>query len=688
MAQQVNIHVTIGGEAISPIADLNIRQALFDHNAIQVIIPLDAFRDNNTQILNQAKGFLNQPLTVEVTSGLFAQLQRNFTFEGIVTDIRMARYQRGAKMIFVTAYSPTIHLSGIVNTRSFHEMNLSDIVNEVLQDIPSNMTAQVNPRYNEVIEYVVQYRETNMQFLQRLANTYGEWLYYDGDELFFGELPANDPVSLPLEKDLLEMNLSMRVVPINFKAKAYDYLKHEVYESTATPTEITDLDPFGEEILSQHEPQAYSGRSLRMPQQEFLSPQALDDYVRLNMAASSREMVILSGTTDNIKLRVGSIVNITGERINEVDLERFVIISINHSIDQNFSYTNSIQAIPANAASPPDNPKVSKPFCEAQQATVKENNDDEGLGRVKVRFKWQNEGQVCPWIRVMQPYAGQQKTELHGFFFTPEIDDEVMVGFINDNPDLPFVMGSVYRHHDSNHPQEWHDADTKRKVIKTRDGNHIELIDGDKKIRIYNDSGTINEISLDANNSTITMTNAGGNVVSLSGGNTISVTNKDNNSLRMNEGTEITITSQGGKIVIHAKEIEILADEKMYLKSKEIDIHGQQTVKIRSDQKAEIKASNEMTLASNGTASFKAKQSLAINSDATTMNGNNSVGVTSKEISINGKSSVTVESAEVNVNGSKTVNLEGGTVNVKGNASTNIDGGPMTEIKGQMLKLN
>ncbi len=689
MAQQVNIQVTIAGETVSPIADLSIKQGLFNHNVIQLVLPLDAL-DNNTQVLNQAKGFLNQPVTLEITSGLFAMLQRNLTFEGVVTDVRMARYQRGAKMVYITAYSPTIHLSGISNTRSFHEMSLGDIVNEVLNDVPGNMTTVVGPKYTETIEYMVQYKETNMQFLQRLANTYGEWMYYDGDEFIFGELPTNDPIDLPLEKDLLDMDLSMRVVPVNFKARAYDYLKHEVYESTATPSEVTDLDAFGEEILSQQEPQAFTGNSLHWPHQEFQSPQSLDDYARQEMAAHARDMVILSGTTDNIKLRVGSVINITGEKANEVDLDKFIIISVNHGVDQNFSYNNTIQAIPANAASPPANPQVRYSFCEIQQATVKENDDEKGMGRVQVNFKWMEEGQKTPWIRQLQPYAGQQKDELHGFFFTPEIDDEVLVGFINDNPNLPFVMGSVYRHHDSNHPQEWHDPKTKRKVLKTRDGNHIELIDGDKKIRIYNDSGTINEISLDANNSSITITNAGGNVVSLSGGKTMSMTNKDNNSLVMSEGKEITITSKDGKITVNAKEINILADEKMYLESKSIEIYGKDEVKVRSDKHIDINATEILDTKSKTTNINGNGDGNKVNMEATevSVTGKDKMSVEGKQTSLKGEEKIDVQGNETTVKGTQKVSLEGAEMSVKGTAKTNIDGGALTEIKGAMLKLN
>jgi len=657
LAQQVKAEITIDGENISPFADINISQSLFGHNILNLVIPLDAFKQNNAQILDQTKGFLNQPITVEISSGIFSLLQRTFTFEGIVTNIRMARYQRGAKMIFVTAYSPTVYLSGIPTIRSFHDMSLADIVNQVLADVPSNMTTRVDPKHNEGLEYVVQYRETNMQFIQRLADTYGEWLFYDGAEFVFGELPEKDPIDLPLEKDLLEMDLSMEVVPVNSKARAYDYLKHEVYESTSQTSEITDLDPFGKEILDEHEPNAFSSGGLRMPKHYVSSPQMIDDHARQYMATQSRQMITLTGSSDNIMLRVGSVINITGEKANEVDLDKFIIIGIDHSVDQNLSYTNHITAIPASASSPPANNHVKIPFCETQQATVIENNDPEGLGRVKIRFKWQDDS-MTPWVRVMQPFAGQQTEELHGFFFTPEIEDEVLVGFMNDHPDRPFVMGSVYRHHDSQHPSEWHDPDTKRKVIKTRDGNYLELIDEDKKIRIYNDSETINEISLDANNKTITLTNAEGNVISLNDGQSITVTNVDNNSLKMEGGEEITLTSQDGKILIQSKEINIIADEKMYLESKSIEIYGKDSVEINSDKKIAASSGKEVTVDSNGTAKINAMQS------------------------------VDMESINTTVKGTAKVSIEGAQLSAKGTASANIDGGAMTEIKGMMLKLN
>ena len=66
------------------------------------------------------------------------------------------------------------------------------------------------------------------------------------------------------------------------------------------------------------------------------------------------------------------------------------------------------------------------------------------LGRIKVRLLWDRKGpkddQSSCWVRVMQPFAGAWG----GTWFLPRVNDEVIVGFMNGNPDYPICVGSVY----------------------------------------------------------------------------------------------------------------------------------------------------------------------------------------------------------------------------------------------------
>jgi len=87
-------------------------------------------------------------------------------------------------------------------------------------------------------------------------------------------------------------------------------------------------------------------------------------------------------------------------------------------------------------------------------------------GRVKVQFHWDREGKhddkTSCWIRVVQPLAGGQ----YGFMFLPRVGQEVVVDFLEGNPDKPIIIGRVYNaDHSTPYPLPDHKT---RSVIKTR----------------------------------------------------------------------------------------------------------------------------------------------------------------------------------------------------------------------------
>jgi type VI secretion system secreted protein VgrG len=63
-------------------------------------------------------------------------------------------------------------------------------------------------------------------------------------------------------------------------------------------------------------------------------------------------------------------------------------------------------------------------------------------GRVRVRFSWDREGKSACWVRVGQPWAGKA----WGQQWIPRVGDEVIVSFLEGDPDCPLIVGSVYNH--------------------------------------------------------------------------------------------------------------------------------------------------------------------------------------------------------------------------------------------------
>ena len=76
--------------------------------------------------------------------------------------------------------------------------------------------------------------------------------------------------------------------------------------------------------------------------------------------------------------------------------------------------------------------------------------------------------EMTPWIRVVQPYTGGGK----GFYFVPEIGEEVMIDFEGGNAERPFVLGA---HYNGEAKSGYHNADNRVKAIHTKSGQSSSL---------------------------------------------------------------------------------------------------------------------------------------------------------------------------------------------------------------------
>ncbi|GAB3203345.1 uncharacterized protein involved in type VI secretion and phage assembly [Pontibacter aydingkolensis] len=627
MAQHVDVHISIEGEQLLPFSSISITQDIHQHHAFEVVLPVDAFENSSRGFLQQSKEYIGKSIIIRFGSKLFEKKYPDNQFIGLVTNIGVCRSGNGERQVIVRGSSPTILMDGNGQCCSFTQKSLQEIANAALEKVPRSLETEVSPMNGNAIPYTVQFNESNWAFLQRMATSYGEWCFYNGTKLIFGKLLKGDVIDLPFGEDLFSFEFDLHLLPVNNKAIAYNYLESEVYESAASSASVEDLDEFGKFALDQsakvfsQEP-AFAARNVVVQQQE------LDEVLTVQKAASARSMVIATGDSDNPHLNVGTVVNITGEAVSEQDYGRFIVTSVVHHISGSYSYSNDFTAIPVENQSPPPAP-VRRPQGEIQPAVIIDNVDPEGLGRVKAQFYWQKAPESTPWIRVANTMSGNGKSAIHGFYFTPEIDDEVMIGFEDNNPDKPFVMGSVY--HKKVAPSEWKDSNNNFKVIRTRNGNEIYLSDKDGKeeIRIINkDTGDPT------------------NMIALS----------------MEGNGKITIQTKGD-LMMKAKSIEMTAEEGIKItsgkatdmKAQELNAKADQGIKLNSGQATEIKAMD-----------------MKVNAD-------NAINLIGQQMSM--------ESTSTKLKASAQLNIEGAQATVKSQI-LQIDGGAQASVKAGIIRLN
>jgi len=105
--------------------------------------------------------------------------------------------------------------------------------------------------------------------------------------------------------------------------------------------------------------------------------------------------------------------------------------------------------------------------------------DEEGLGRVKVRYPTLDD-QQSDWARLVVPMAGANR----GTFFRPEKDDEVLVAFELGNPRRPYILGSLWSRPDKPPRDDGKPKENNWRFIQSRSGHRILLDDTRDKERI------------------------------------------------------------------------------------------------------------------------------------------------------------------------------------------------------------
>ena len=180
---------------------------------------------------------------------------------------------------------------------------------------------------------------------------------------------------------------------------------------------------------------------------------------------------------------------------------------------------------------------------------VTNNQDPQGMHRVKVRFPWLSQDDESNWARVAAAMAGNDR----GAYFLPEVDDEVLVAFEHGSVEHPFVIGSLWNGKDKM-PENNSAGTNDNRGFKSRSGHVIRL--GDK-----------------------------------SGGESIEIIDKTGNN-------RIVITSNGNKIDIQAQgDISITSSTgKLTMSAVGVEIQSQTDVKITANTTIDVNANAQVSV--------------------------------------------------------------------------------------------
>lgn len=545
MESKVITNIYIEGTVISHFSNFTLMQRFNEHHNFELRFNYDQIENFGTLSLDNSKGYVGKNITVEF--GILPGQEQVFT--GKITRVEFVHTNGYHGELILSGYSPTILLERGPDLGSYLGKDLQTIVQQATSDAPSNdLKMQVKPAYTDAIDYIIQYRESDFGFLNRLSAEYHEWFFYDGTTLNFGKPDKLKEVSLIYGRNLQTMQYGLQVAPLKYTKFAYDPKQDELLTSqpsaSGTTPDLSHAIDASNQIFSKVYNQPVGVR--------VNSKKEIDYFVDNEQKAVVSELVRLNGSGDEPQVALGTILNISTSLRGLVDFEqhdfgKFLVTSVYHQIDGVGHYHNSFEAVAADTERLPVR-EVQKPLADMQLATVMDNNDPNAQGRIKVQFKWQcTSNDPTEWLRIVSPTAGNddQGQNNRGFIAIPEINDQVLVGFEEGNIARPVVMGSVYH---SNNGDSQQQVNNHLKSIATRSGHLISFDDSVETQGIIVTDRRNNVIRIDTQGDNIVIT--ANNDVSVTAGNNVTVTAAENmtlNARNMNIIVEENMSVMVGK---------------------------------------------------------------------------------------------------------------------------------------------
>lgn len=610
MYNQVFADIEIEDQTIGYYSSIVIRQQFNAHHQFTIRIKYDVWEKTGTFKVSNAQKLIGKSTTIKLKQA--NDLAVAYEFRGIICELSMEQSDNFSSDLVLKGYSPTILLESGPHLLSFYKKGLKDIAGQLTKPVAdSSCPVNISPQYTAPITYICQYRESTFHFLNRLSSDFGEWFYYDGKELFFGKPGSFPDIDITYGEDTHNIQVTLRVLPMSFSSYAY-LSKDDKLVSSKAPSSVDGLDEFAEFALKESnkifaEPVSFPVR------QRVQSKSDLDTFVKKHKAAMAADLKVLNGSSDNPALCIGAVASVKFSRREDSafvkeEHGKFLITAIEHHVTENGKYYNTFEAIPSGLEIIPVK-NIVMPIAEPQIATVKDNKDPDNMGRVRVQMLWQQENNdMTDWLRVMTPDAGgaNDGAKNRGMVCIPEKGDQVLVCFRYNDPDRPFVLGSIFHGKTGGGGG---DAN-KSKSITTRTGSTLTFDEGVRSIVLQTDA---------TNNLKIEKT---GDKISITAATEIKFTT-GSSSITMN--TDGTITIQGINIHVKGVNLDIVGakDESasgITIDPENISVIGKTTCKVAggdelnmgSNGKVGIVGKNELNAGSDGPVNIVAKGETAI----------------------------------------------------------------------------
>src|SRR5580658_9313652 len=358
------------------------------------------------------------------------------------------------------------------NTRVFQNQTVTDVIQAVLSPYSISPSLQTSNTYTP-LDYCTQYRESDFNFISRLMEQSGIFYYFqhtEDDHTLVLHDTSSKLSDCPIQNsfeyqpevedrggyyDFFIHELTSRSTMVTGKYTSWDF--SFIGAQTIDGTDMPTAGPLGDNSNEAYDYAEATGYLKKEASDQNLKS-LVDFFGTARRDASDAETSIIEGASNAVCMQTGYTFSITDHPQDAIN-DKYVLVHNELSVQQVPSYRSSNKELPqpfvnAFRAMPfsivyrspiiTEKPLVYGMHTGVVVVSSGEDSYMDKYGRVNVQFWWDRLRKPNTpdntWLRVAQQWAGKG----WGTYFWPRVGDEVLIGFMEGDPDQPIVVGSVY----------------------------------------------------------------------------------------------------------------------------------------------------------------------------------------------------------------------------------------------------
>lgn len=557
------------------------------------------------------------------------------------------------------------------NCRAFQNQNVQEILTALFNESGfSDFTFSLIESHPP-LEYCVQYQESDFAFISRLLEQEG---------LFYFFVHEADKHVLHITDNVAGLTyVTGQTIEHSSGSRSKTYIDqwqhHYQYCSGALAQTDYNFENANASLLTQTQASVNLPNNSALEIFEFpgnyLDKQRGAHLARVRMQQEESRFQRIRANGNIPHLEPGKKFKLLSDEATLDDKKEFFVFDVTHyafegsyldeSEDKQTSfYKNSFSCIPASVGFRPE-ARTPRPRIDGVQTAVVVGAAGDEIytdkyGRIKLQFHWdrygeRNETSSC-WVRVATPWSGNKWGTLN----IPRVGQEVVVTFVNGDPDQPLVIGSLYNNTHMppvNLPADKHYAGLKSRTIKGDASSFNELS--------LSDAGDTEQVKLHAQKNY--HTTVGHDLTS-------SVTNNATYNVGVDKtttvGGNVTETIQGNETthVQSNQDASVKGNRSLTVEGTLTEnITGNVTTNYDADHSLSVTANQNLTIGAKQTLSVSADQAVSIGANQTiAVTGNTELSATNQSITIT--TDATTSATTINLNGQAKVSISVGGSNI------------------------